>query len=286
MSMPTSTVVGLDRTGDVWVGTFPGLGTVRVGADGHIAAEAEPGQGPDADETTEQRHAALVHGWGEPLALARQGYHVAHGAALVPPADGADGAGGADGRAPAALLVSGDLHDTAIVVLGLAARGWQVLADRLTPLTWPSDDSAPVAYPRHAPVVASARRAQRAELAATPARADSDAVTVDVARATQPHSLGGIVSVRIRRPHDPLLDQLRGHRRVETAQGLIAGGALAAESDGATPSAHAHDGGLEVAAQSMAHTLRLAALPLAAVHLDPADPTPALDALVAWWADR
>jgi hypothetical protein len=36
----------------------------------------------------------------------------------------------------------------------------------------------------------------------------------------------------------------------------------------------------------MAHTLRLAALPMAAVHLDPADPTPALDALVAWWADR
>ncbi len=261
-------MVGLDRTGDVWVGTFPGLGTVRVWADGRIAAEAEPAQGPDADETAEQRHAALIHGWGEPLALARQGYHVAHAAALVPPASD-------DQSGPVALLVAGDLHDTAIVVLGLAARGWRVLADRLTPLTWPGDGGAPVAHPRQAPVVASARRAERFELPTTPTRAHTDAVTVDVARATQPRPLGAIVTVRIRRPHDPLLDLLRGHRRVETAQGLIAAGALTAQS-----------GDDDHPAAAMARTLRLAALPMAAIHLDPVDPAPALDALIAWWAEQ
>ncbi len=296
MSSSPSATVGLDRSGEPWVGTFPGLGSVRVWADGRVEAdperdvEADPegaveagggepgpdgGPGHDGDradhgEPAELRRAALVHGWGEPLALARLGFRLAHGTAMVAP--------GAD----RCLLVSGDPHDAAIVVLGLAARGWQVLADRLTPVTIdvltgaggaPAAGSGIIAHPRPGPVLTSAWRASRAGIEGTPVRADTDAVVVAVARADTPHPVTAVVTARIRRPHDPLLDELRGHRRVEVANGLLAGGALA-------PSTDVHQG----ASASMARTMRLAALPMAAVHVDPAEPDLSVDALLDWWA--
>ncbi|MFZ9042828.1 MAG: hypothetical protein ACO225_14250, partial [Ilumatobacteraceae bacterium] len=64
--------VTLDTTGEIWVGTFPGLGQVLIGPDGSIDTRVDAGIDTEPD-TGVERHEALRHGWGIPLSHLRLG---------------------------------------------------------------------------------------------------------------------------------------------------------------------------------------------------------------------
>ena len=248
----------LDRSTEPWVGVFPGLGTVRVHADGAVEVEVEH----DQDEPPEDpalREAALRHGWAEPLALVRQGFRCARGSALAPP----------DGRG--CLVLNGTMHDVAVILLELASDGWSVLADHLVPTRWV--DGRLVAFPTDAPVLVSDRRAERSGLDATAVRAHTDAVQVDVARAQSSQNVRAFVGVRIRRPNDPVLEELLGHERFRAASQVMIGGVMRRDHDS--------DGAQQ---DVMAEHLELSKLRFARLHFD--DDT--LDADVAeltrWWS--
>lgn len=253
-----ATGVRLARHDAVWEGTFEGLGSVRVGPGGEIDVTVSDADALDPTEI-EQRTAALRWGWGEPLGWVRRGCSVTVGTALVAP-----------GRAEA-LVVRGGVHDAAIVAVGLATRGWQVLAERIVPLRW-SDEVAEV-QPTDAPVLFARRRAEVLGLAGEAVRADTDAVAVAVPRWSAPEALGGAVEVVMRRLGTDPLELLEGHERFEAASRLVAGGALEPDGEPLSPS------------ERMARDLRLAGLDLARVHLDADGPDDVLDAIETWWLD-
>ena len=251
-----ATGVRFAREDAVWEGTFDGLGSVRVHPGGALDITVEGAETLDPDELG-QRTAALRWGWGEPLAWARRGCSVTVGTAMVAP-----------GRR-GALVVRGVVHDTAIVVAGLAGRGWHVLADRFVPLRW-SDDAAEV-QPTDAPVLLARRRAEAMGLSGVAVRADTDALAVEVPRWSTPEPFVGSVEIVMRRVGRELFELLEGHERFEAASRLVAGGALAPDGDPLTPS------------ERMARDLRLAGLDFARAHLDADDPDDVLDAVEAWW---
>ena len=248
--------VVLDRTADVWHGHFPGLGSVHVHPDGRI--EVEPHRNRDSDAATpdeEEKCTALLYGWGEPLSLARRGFVLAHGIAAVAP------------HAESGLLVSGDSHDTAIVVLGLASRGWKVIADGVVPLSFDTD--AVRIHPRQAPILVSKRRLATTGFTGSPVRSETNVVSAEVPRDDRPLPLAAVVSVRIRRPDDQVLSAVTGHHRFDAARKVIVGGVLVQPAT--TPR------------ESMAQTLQMAASPSVNLRLDVESYESNLAELITWW---
>jgi hypothetical protein len=248
----------LDRSGEPWRGVFPTLGTVRVHADGSIHVELEPDLSDEPEEPA-LRESALRFGWGEPLSWVRRGYRCAWGSGLVAP----DGNG--------CLIVRGSMHDVAIVLLELVSDGWSVLADHIVPTAWA--DGVLQAYPRDAPVLVSDRRARRRELEGVNVRGLSDAVRVDVARATSPQPVRAIASVGARRPAEPVLDVLMGHERFSAAASVMIGGVMVAEATDA-------DQG-----RVMREHLELAKLRFVTLRFDEDTLGADVAELCAWWSD-
>lgn len=246
----------LDRECPIWRGTFGGLGSVRVLADGGLEIEVDESDQPDADEIG-RRHDALRWGWGEPLGWARRGCEVTVGSALVGP------------RGGPALLLRGNPHDVPVVVCGLAQRGWRVVADRFVPLRW-SDDAAEV-QSTATPVLVARRRARAMGLDWVDVRHDSDSAIVEVPRADCSAAFGGVVDVVGRRVGAPNFERLEGHERFEMASRLAVTGALLPDGGGLEPSAR------------MARDLRVAALPIARAHLEAEAPNDACEAIESWW---
>lgn len=248
------------------MGSFPGLGSVRVHPDGKV--DVTTAERPEDDhDTVEQREHALLYGWGEPLSFARRGFRLAHGGAAAP----------LDGDA--CLLVLGDPHDVAIVIIELVQLGWGVLGDRPTPLEW--DGLALTAHPRSAPIVASKRRATKAGLAGTQLRGDTDAVALDLPRIRAPRRVAAVVSMQMRKPDEDAFTLLTGHQRFETAAGLFMRGALWPQIDVDSPDEGMGDD--EVAADAMADHLALARLPAARLRFDSATKDDDVADLLAWW---
>ena len=196
----------LDTESEPWRATFPGLGTVLVDTAGDLTIEPDqPGAEIDA---------ALRWGWGENLSLIRQDYLMLAGSTVVSP------------DRSRALLVSGDVHDVAIVLLALADQGWAVLADRATPCRW--QERHLLACPRQAPVVVTRRRARKTVWEARDIRQDSGAVAVDVPRWAQPVLLAGIVRLRSSKSSEPITGTpLTGSSLLEAATGIRAMAGLA-----------------------------------------------------------
>lgn len=273
----------LDTDVEPWVARMPGLGAVLVAADGALEVRLEddlPVALPDGEarvDTEEQKEAALRHGWGEPLSLARRGFRLAGGAGVVAPEGGA------------CVILTGDPHDITAVLLELAHRGWRILADRITPVQWDGDQL--IAHPRLAPLLAAKHRLAKSGDTGERVRADSDARTVDAARESCAHPVTGILVVQQRRPDEEAFTPLTGHERFESAANLLVGGLLAAarlraESGDAAPEAAPQEdsdtGGRDTAAETVAEHLRLASLPMARLRLDSATWVGDIDALVAW----
>lgn len=289
-----------------WVGRFPGLGTVTVAEDGQVTATPEDGTGADDGEELALREAALRYGWGEALSFARRGFSLAHGAALSPLADAADQPGGT------CLILTGDPHDVAIVILQLVDVGWSVMGDKYTPTRW--EDSVLVAYPREAPVLIAHRRLQRNELTGVKVRAHTDSRSFDLPRTQEARRVAGVVSLQMRRPDEAAFEVLTGHQRFETAANLLTGGATrpwrADEDDAIDSAGEAVPAGTETAAstadpgtvpepdekarareervraavaESLATNMRLAQLPAARLRLDSDTVADDCDALLAWW---
>lgn len=253
------TGVVLDRRTEPWVGSFAGLGEVRVGADGDVEVEVDP----SVDEAA--RHladAALRHGWGETLSVVRQGFEVLWGAVVVPP-EGAPGAEQGVG-----LSVRGDAHDVGIVLLALEARGWGIVADRFTPVRW--DGECLVAHPRPAPPLFARRRATKAGRDGVPVRVDTDAVAVDVRRGERPAVVAGSLEVLGRRPGRDPFEELTGHARFEAATHLFAAGVLATA-------------GPTEPRDVMARHLKLAELGFARLHVESKTLDDDLASVDAWW---
>lgn len=198
------------------MGQFPGLGTVLVHGDGRVDVEVEPDDGDDREDPA-LREAALRHGWGEPLSLVRLGFRCVGGIGLVD----ADGAG--------CLVITGTPRDTAIVMLELVSDGWKVIGDRLVPIT--CDTTGFVAHPRSSPVLVSREWAQRYQFDTAPVRANSDAVAIDVPRATEPTRILAFVAVGSGRPDEPAFTELSGHERFKAASLALVGGLMAGTDD-------------------------------------------------------
>ncbi len=188
----------LDCDRDAWLGTFPGLGVVRVEEDGTVTVDVDNADVLTAEERS-NRERALRFGWGEPLSFARRGFWCAGGAAAVPP------------RSDGCVLLLGDPHEVANVMLELAARGWAMMGDRVTPLEWQGDDL--VAHPRAAPLLVSRRTAERAGVESHSVRANSDSRIVELLRAREPRNVVAIVLLRPRKPADARFTPLFGHER-------------------------------------------------------------------------
>lgn len=252
--------VRLDRDGDVWVGRFPGLGSVRVFPDGRIDVDVERDADFDNGSVAAQRNEdeirqALHFGWGDPLSLVRRHFVLAEGVAVVPP------------ESDRCILVHGDVHDTAIVMLGLAMRGWRVLADRVVPLEF--GESSVVAHPRSAPFIAARRRAETAGFVSHAVRRETNTVAVDIERSERPCVLSMLVSVRVRRPNQVVLEILSGHERFESARKVLLGGVL-------SPIASSPE-------DSMKRSLQLSSLANIELRVDSQSPEADIDAFVTWW---
>lgn len=248
--LPAIVVKGptLDHAGPVWVGTMPGLGVVAVRADGSL--DVDPQLPDDSGEKTR----ALKHGWGELLSHARRGHSLALGASVAP----SDHAG--------ALLVCGDAHDVAAMVVALAGRGWGLISDRPAPVSWAGERL--VAHPRAAPLVLARQRAVEAGLAHADIRAGSNVVAVDLLRREVPTPVDALLLVQRRRPHEASFAELAGHRKFERAASMLLGGALAPD--------RSED-------NLVAEHLRLAALPSAVVRIEAAADD-VIDAVLSWWS--
>jgi hypothetical protein len=276
--------VTLDRSGDTWVGTFPGLGQVRVHADGSYDITCDDVAGGDtapedtpeaATDSTSARYDALRHGWARPLSLVRRGFELLSGAVLAPPSapvspESVSASPSGAVPFPPALVVTGRPHDVAIVVATLAARGWSVLGDRFVPVNWSDEHGTFVAYPTDAPVLVGERRARKAGFDGTPVRTDSDVVAIDVARSAGPHLIAGVADARNWRHGDSALTELSGFRRFEHVGLLTSPGVLAGD-EAMEPSA------------LMARQMRLAQLPVAELAIAATTVDADIDGLVAWW---
>lgn len=292
------TVPTLDRSGDVWVGIFPGLGTVEIGSEGEVtvtveqapAATGSSDDPPDAAEDAHLREAALRYGWAEGLSWARRGYQLVNGAGVCPPAD-----------PERCLVVSGDPHDVSILLIELVKHGWTVMGDKFMPTKW--TDQGLEAQPREAPVLMSVRRLQKAELDGTKVRAHTDARAVDLPRADGPRRIVAFCSVRMRKPDDAMFEVLSGTERFEAAAGTKVGGALrpATSDEGAADENANNDADTttedlseakrtarqaELAAAAMTGDLRMAAIPQVRLGLDSHTAGADAQTLVDWWDDQ
>lgn len=238
----------LNRSGPIWRGRFPGLGSITVGVDGQIGAAPE-----DRHERAEMG-AALLHGWADLLSHARRSHSLALGASVAPHDRGG------------ALLVCGDAHDVAAIVVALADRRWSLISDRPAPVAWEGDRL--VAQPRAAPLVLSRQRADEAGLAHSNVREGSNVVAVDLPRIEVTTPVDALLLVQRRRPHEHGFSELAGHRKFERAASLMLGGALAPE--------RSED-------DVVAEHLRLAGLPSAVVRIDAAA-ADGIDAVLDWWS--
>ncbi len=258
----------LDCDRDTWLGTFPGLGEVRVEEDGTVTVDVDNADVLTAEERS-NRERALRFGWGEPLSFARRGFWCAGGAAAVPP------------RSDGCVLLLGDPHEVGNVMLELAARGWAMMGDRVTPLEWQGDDL--VAHPRAAPLLVSRRTAERAGVESHSVRANSDSRIVELLRVREPQNVAAIVLLRPRKPADARFTPLFGHERFAAAANLTVGGALShrGPNDQSDPAAVTEEG--TGSAATLGEHLRLAALPIARLCLDRATVTDDVNALVTWW---
>jgi hypothetical protein len=235
---------------------------VTVSASGAYAIFAEPRDEP-RDAECDQRERALRYGWAEPLSFARRGFTLFAGAAVAPPS----------GVGPC-LLLHGDTHDAALILLAFSSLGWSILGDRYTPAMWEGDRL--IAYPHEAPILISKRRAAKRGLEGTKVREHTDALEVDLPRWTTPIAVGAMVMLRVARVDDPTLHELVGYERFEAAVGYRIGGVLGGGGQAS-----------EVPPKDvLAEHLRLAALP--AVRLSFREDR--LDAdvaeLVAWWGEH
>ncbi len=217
--------VVVDQSGEPWVASFAGLGSVHIHADGTVNVTVDDAstsvdtvcEGTATTELAESatvRESALRHGWGEPLSFIRRGFRLLRGTALV----------AAD--RPGCLVVTGSASHTAMVTASLVADGWSVLADGVVPVATGDDgtigiDGAVVAYPRTATLLLPRRWARKSGLDAIEVRADTDAVAVAVARTTTPQTLVAVAHIRIRRPHDDVIRPLRGFEPFEQAAALL-----------------------------------------------------------------
>lgn len=203
-------MITLDTSAEPWVGTFPGLGSVRVFADGTFdvvpvgtgglvsgplagvaAVGDEHGREEEDDEDVkeiggevetalaDERRRALTHGWAEPLSWARQGYTVASGTALVEPESGL------------AVLAIGRSAPQVVVVRSLIDAGWPLLTDAITPI----DDvsGVPHVVPTGAPLLMPAAALRDSGVSFERARTDTDAVIVPVKRASEPVRLAALL---------------------------------------------------------------------------------------------
>lgn len=253
-------LVTLNRDVEPWVGSFPGLGTVHVASDGSFEVSVvEDGAGA---EDVARRRRALTHGWAEPLSLARRGFVMINGAALVPPA--ADGAG--------CLVVRGEHSELSRTAIALAQRGWSVLADRVTPATWEGQHL--VAHPTSAPIVGHTRLAGLHGVGGDRVRVDSNVTTLNLARCAVGQPVVAHVSVGFRRPKEQHLSVLSGHARFNATSVMLAGGVLSHHDSTLAPA--------DRAKEAMAEQMRFASLPSADVRLDE-DSAEALEALMIWW---
>jgi len=241
-------VVALDTGGEPWRAAFPGLGTVRVFEDGQVSVEVASGPGSD------QRFAALSLGWAEPLSWLRRGYHLTAASVTAP-----------NGRA---LIVIATYPQQVVVLKTLTDHGWSILADAMTPIR--ELDAGFEVYGRNAPVIVAQRLAGKWGLAGEPLRADSDALAVDLPRGQGPNRVAGVLQVRTQRSTDrPNLEEISGAKRLELASGLIRRAPGSCDPSGP--------------AQVMAQDLKMAALPMARMHL--ADRQSELDVsdVLRWW---
>lgn len=288
----------LDRSADTWIGVLPGLGSVQIARDGSIEITVEPSapltgdddEHPDAGEDAELREAALRHGWAEGLSWARRGYRLAAGAAVCAPDD-----------EERCVVLAGDPHDSAIVLIQLVNRGWTVMGDKYTPTQWV--DGTLMASSRSAPLLMSARRLAKAELEGVKVRGHTDARAVDLPRAEGTRQVAAFCSLRMRKPDEAVLEVLAGAQRFEAAAGIMIGGALfpapasddERSDDGAEPP-ESHDEHAEgeaadqaaedrsrLTAEAMAEQMRLVAIPQLRLSIDSATANEDAGQLCAWW---
>ncbi len=249
----------LDRSGEVWIGSLPGLGSIAVGPDGAVDVTAETG----GSEDPYLRAQALRYGWAEGLSFVRRGYLIASGAAACPGTS-----------SPSCVLFSGDPHDVAIVLAELVRRhGWAVMGDRFTPVRWQGDDL--VAVGREAPVLIARRRVDTVSMAARRVRDNCDSRAVDIPRHRAPAVVAAAVTISARRPQEEVLAVLSGRQRFEAGAGIVIGGVFA-HQDHAPPSEPSH---------SMQQHLRLSAIPQARLRIDTKEPSPAVDLVLGWLTD-
>lgn len=259
--------VFLDRSGDVWVGGFRGLGRIEVAPDGGLTIEAEHARadGPDAGETLELRRQALRYGWGEALSWIRRGFALLNGAAVCPPGPKEDGC----------LILSGDPHDTAILILELAGQGWTVLGDCYTPMTWRGDDL--VAWPREAPLLFGAKALTRVGGDGVPVRDHTDVRTPVLQRCDEPRKVAAFCHLQMRTSGEKPLVTLVGHERFEAAASVMLGGALRPDIE---------DTAAATAGQRLAEHIRLAALPHQRLRIDRGTASDDTQLLTEWWSAR
>jgi hypothetical protein len=281
-------IVDFDRSGEVWVGRFRGVGEVRVGPDGATEVRC------DSDDPTAE--ASLRHGWADLLSFARRGVQLLSGTALARPG----------GRA---VLLTGDPIATSEVARALAGSDWAVVSDRPTPVTFAED--AIVAEPRPGPLLI--RPAEGAATTAvpddtgavesigddpdgprvatggtttTPLRPDSDVAALDGAGTAGTAVIGALVEVHVRHLGEDDDLELRGHDRFEHASRLHLAGALRPHrpSDGPVLPPNPPDADDEVGADAtlIGEHLRLAALPALRVRFDRGDGSGAAQRLLAW----
>jgi hypothetical protein len=265
----------LDRSGEQWTGSFAGLGTVTVAADGQVTVTADPSD----DEDLVLKEQALRWGWGEGLSFVQRGFQLAGGAAACPP-----------GESTECLILPGDPHDVAMVLAALAQLGWSIMGDRYTPVRW--EGSSLVAEPRQAPLIMAQRRLTKLGLEGLTVRADSDSRTVQLPRVSEARVVRGVALVSMRRPHEDALDLLAGQKLFESAAQLMLGGVLTprvdrddaeGEAEVGDPTPAAAEVVAERTAEVLAEHLRLAALPMCRLHLDKATLEDDIAALLRWW---
>ncbi|MGA1052032.1 MAG: hypothetical protein ACO3WU_07030 [Ilumatobacteraceae bacterium] len=260
--------VTLDTTGEIWVGTFPGLGQVLIGPDGSIDTRVDAGIDTEPD-TGVERHEALRHGWGIPLSHLRLGRSLISGTSMVDP----------DGHC---LVTHGPMSETTDLALALTRLGWHVLAPRLQPVSW--DDGRLVAHPNDTPFIVSRGRARQLDLDGEPVRHDTDCIRIELPTHDQARPVTGILQVRDRRGNLPPFAHLTGHDRFDRCSHLLIDWSVTerpATGRAATP---------PPPEQRMARALQLTRIPHAELTIAP--PTSATDdvapeemALVEeWWS--
>jgi hypothetical protein len=273
----------LDRTGDSWIGTFPGLGRVVVDPSGGY--RVEPDRALAGDPAARD---ALEFGWAEPLSLVRRGLRLAAATTMVPgpPVD-------AGGTGPlGALMISGRVDTVAQVALGLAGLGWRLVSDGFTPI---ATTPALVAHPRRAPWIAPRHLAGLTTQTDGPRlRPGATAQRIDSPR----HDAPVPVAARLAVVDTPLrsgspIEPITGRHRMGARYQLLGPGPLGIGLSGE---------------QAMAEEMSLASVPMAlaywpaesladapadaaadAVALDDAahdaERSAALDRLQQWWTD-